>query len=424
MAIRLITKTTGRILAKTHCNMFYMGKGNNLYGGPYGIVPTEDDDPLGLVFSESALTVSIKPGQLYCYGRQCIIDEETQILDMHDWKRTDKCYGVVYLQIDLSDIVEQFCRFDLAYGTENYPDFNQSMNRSNLYKRGNGIYDVPIARFIYSPDGEGGKYFTKYEKVIPLLDEQARAGATSIEKIGGTKIESAFDDSLSLIKANNADHSEAAHTFGNVTIDQHLDKVWTGKRERLFTTYSDLVLSTTEKEAPVKIDFKHLMGAYVTCLHLVSSNPRRDVYLRFPADYLKSHVKEFSLDLLIKFSFDIELKKGITYSLGVPVPRTIDIRTFGTADNKKAFFTIQVYEGTIESDKVIPLAQMKMDDNGIKWNGLYSSPMTIYWNDMQWGFKLATPSMVTSTESGEWFYGNQGKYVYADFIYRDDVNVS
>lgn len=426
MAIRLITKATGRILAKTHCNMFYMGKGNNLYGNPYGIIPTEDEDPLGLVFSESTLTVSVKPGQVYCYGRQCIIDEETQILDMHDWKRTEKCYGVVYLQIDLSDIVEQFCRFDLAYGTENYPDFNQNMNHSNLYKRGNGIYDVPIARFIYSPDGEGGKHFINYMKVIPLLDEQARAVSTNIEKIGGMKIEDAFKNSLSLIKANSADHCESAHTIGDTIIGSHLEKVWTGKRVQ-FGSYKDTdFIEGTTKNIPVKIDRNHLQRMYIVGKSFVSSDPRRDTYIRFPAQIDRSWFKKENIDILIKLSFselmfnkedNIEVQE---LTIGVPLTEVFNKKT------NPVFLDIVIFkQSTLEYYKhIAPLAKITVTNNGIAWNGLFPGTFHYYSSDSTLSITLDSPSIVGSTKDGKWFYGNQGNGIYADFLYKGDVNVS
>ncbi len=420
MAIRLITKKTGKVLSRVHCIMFYIAKGDNINGKPYGIIPTGETDPLGLTLDNDStkLTVSINPGQLYCYGRQCIITEKTQILDMHDWPYSSKCFGTVYLRIDLTDTVDQYCYFGLASGKESYVDFNESQNHSNLYKRSSGIYDVPIARFIFDPSGPDGVYFSKYEKVIPTLDEQARAGTRQVQKIGTTSVSKIFDNGTGIITAENADKATDATYFNDTEIKSDLTNVWTGQRVKILTHSADNFKSTMSKTIPVKIDFDHLIKAFIISEHYTYSDIRRDVCLRFATQVRlpTGGVITASADVLakIKFNIDADFKQQKKYYIYLNPTSKLSFNQKGSV-----FWEL----GFSEKEQDINLAIVQVVSTGIYWKGLFGEKYIIEEGSTYYCI-LSTPEIVTADSSGNWFYGNQYKSVYVDFLYKGDVNVA
>lgn len=421
MAIRLITKKTGRLFAKTHCMMFYMGKGNNIYGKPYGIIPTSEEDPLGLTFDETNLTIYVNPGQAYCYGRQCIISEKTQVFDMHGIL-DGKCYATLYLRIDLSDIVDQFCTFSLVYGTEAFVDFDLEMKHSNLYKRGNGVYDVPIARFVYTAEAIDGKHFSNYEKLIPVLDEQARAVVDSPLAIGKTPTNEMFSGEKTEVRALQADMAKATNMIGSTRIYPTIDNVWTAQRVKILNQSVANFKSTTSKTIPIKIDFNHLVKAFISSEHyhyISSTNTRADICLMMHAK--SGLILKQEADIFFPLKFDLELEKNVMYYAGF---------------NRGSYFswTTQKYKTVViplsisKEELVNNLFMFKLTDNGIYWKGTYTENTTAEEVDGKIWATLGDISIVTATISDgtvkDWFYGNQGKSVYVDFLYKGDVNVS
>lgn len=421
MAIRLITKKTGRLFAKTHCMMFYMGKGNNIYGKPYGIIPTSEEDPLGLTFDETNLTIYVNPGQVYCYGRQCVVSEKTQVFDMHGIL-DGKCYATLYLRIDLSDIVDQFCTFSLVYGTEAFVDFDLEMKHSNLYKRGNGVYDVPIARFVYTAEAVDGKHFSNYMKTIPVLDEQARAVVTSPLAIGKTSTNEMFSGEKTEVRALQADMAKTTNMIGSTRIYPTIDNVWTAQRVKILNQSAANFKSTTSKTIPIKIDFNHLVKAFISSEHyhyISSTNTRADICLMMHAK--SGLILKQEADIFFPLKFDLELEKNVMYYAGF---------------NRKSYFswTTQKYKTVViplsisKEELVNNLFMFKLTDNGIYWKGTYTENTTAEEVDGKIWATLGDISIVTATISDgtvkDWFYGNQGKSVYVDFLYKGDVNVS
>lgn len=429
MAIKLITKKTGLLIAKTHCMMFYMGKGNNIYGKPYGIIPTSEEDPLGLTFDETNLTIHVNPGQVYCYGRQCVVSEKTQVFDMHGIL-DGKCYVTLYLRIDLSDIVDQFCKFSIVYGTEAFVDFDLDMKHSNLYKRGDGVYDVPIARFVYTAEAVDGKHFSNYEKTIPILDEQARAVATTPLSIGKTPTNEMFSGERTEVRALQADMAKTTNMIGSTRIYPTIDNVWTAKRVKIINQNSSSFAKTTSKTIPIKIDFNHLQYAFLMSeyYHRTSSSVL-SVCLKIHIDLFNTlgHITT-SGDVFSKLKFSTKLEKGQTYYVylvNLEITKdTTNLKTDKTSVVNLYISTrIDPYVGLITT-----IASFSLTDDGIRWNGEYS-PRTDIRNTKgiligRLGDLSIATAEITEGKVVNWFYGNQGKSVYVDFLYKGDVNVS
>lgn len=410
MAIRLITKKTGRLFAKTHCMMFYMGKGNNIYGKPYGIIPTSEEDPLGLTFNETNLTIYVNPGQVYCYGRQCVVSEKTQVFDMHGIL-DGKCYVTLYLRIDLSDIVDQFCKFSIVYGTEAFVDFDLEMKHSNLYKRGDGIYDVPIARFVYTAEAVDGKHFSNYEKIIPILDEQARAVVTSPLAIGKTSTNDMFSGEKTEVRALQADKAKATNMIGSTRIYPTIDNVWTAKRVKILDQSDYNFNSTKAITKSIKLDSSRLQYVFLEsdCLYTKTSNgvsKNYNLYMKFETNLTTS--------ILVKLNFGIRMQLGKKYFLGLD-----------GNNNNRIVNGYPIWKITIKEDRhtSVNLAWVMLTETGVQWQGLYNIDRREFVSGY---YLIGQPLLISGfDEDNMVFYeGPRGLNIYLDFLYKGDVNVS
>ena len=410
MAIRLITKKTGRLSPKTHCMMFYMGKGNNIEGKPYGIIPTSEEDPLGLTFDETNLTIYVNPGQAYCYGRQCVVSEKTQVFDMHGIV-DGKCYVTLYLRIDLSDIVDQFCTFSIVYGTEAYVDFDLEMKHSNLYKRTNGVYDVPIAKFVYTAEAVDGKHFSNYEKTIPVLDEQARAVADSPLAIGKTSTNDMFSGEKTEVRAIQADMAKTTNMIGSTRIYPTIDNVWTAKRVKILDQSDYNFNSTKAITKSIKLDSSRLQYVFLEsdCLYTKTSNgvsKNYNLYIKFETN--------LAISILVKLNFGIRMQLGKKYFLGLD-----------GNNNNRIVNGYPIWKITIKEDRhtSVNLAWVMLTETGVQWQGLYN----IDRREFVSGYYLIEQPLLISgfDEDNMVFYeGNRGLNIYLDFLYKGDVNVS
>lgn len=425
MAIRLVTKTGGRLSARVHSAFFHLAKGNSLKEKPYGIVPTKDyEDPFGLVFDNTELKVRIKPGQFSCYGRQCIVTEETEVVRMGDvYLTSDKLYMTVYARIDLNDQVFQNVELRYAYNTEAHVDFPKHQMAQNLYRKTNGLYDIPLARFVFhqNPTTSDG-YFTDYEKVIETFDDESRAVTKQTERIGSKSETRLFENDTFILKADHANHSKGASLISDTEISRYLDDVWTAKRVKILNQNSSSYEKTTSKTIPIKIDFDHLQYAFIMSeyYHRTSSSVL--------SVCLKIHVDIFdntggitrSGEVFSKLKFSTRIEKGQTYYVWFDRSFIMDsnLRTDKTA----------VIDLSVSTQRMgVTIASFSLTANGLKWNGEYSSGTFIRNGSGQiigkLGDLLVVTAEITKGKVVNWFYGNQGKSVYVDFIYKGGVTL-
>lgn len=420
MAIRLITKTGGRLSARVHSAFFHLAKGNSLKEKPYGIVPTKDyDDPFGLVFDNTELKVRIRPGQFSCYGRQCIITEETEAVRMGDvYLTSDKLYMTVYARIDLNDQVYQHVDIRYAYNTEAHVNFPQRQMAQNLYRKTNGLYDVPLARFVFhqNPTTPNG-YFTDYEKVIETFDDESRASTTQTERIGSKSASRLIENKVFTLKADHANHSKGAKLIGDTEIST-LDNVWTAKRVPLFLHSAVNFTKGNEINIPLTIDKSHLNRAYLMSDYCKITDARRDVCLRFATRVRvpTGGVMPPSSDVLVKLKMDHYIVLDYDYYVTVFPKSQIDFNKDGSVfwdlsiSSKEPFKTL------------ICLAKFRLSESGFHWEGMFDDSFTIQSGNTYYCV-LSAPEIVTADSSGKWFYGNQGKSVYVDFIYKGGVTL-
>lgn len=421
MAIRLVTKTGGRLSARVHSAFFHLAKGNSLKEKPYGIVPTKDyDDPFGLVFDNTELKVRIKPGQFSCYGRQCIVTEETEAVRMGDvYLTSDKLYMTVYARIDLNDQVFQKVDIRYAYNTEAHVDFPKQQIAQNLYRKTNGLYDVPLARFVFNqnpttPDG----YFTDYEKVIETFDDESRAATKQTERIGSKSEARLIDNGAFIPKADHANYSKGASLIGDTEISGDLENVWTAKRAPLFLHSAVNFTKGNEINIPLAIDKNHLSRAYLMSDYCKITDERREVCLRFATRVRvpTGGVMPPSSDVLVKLKMNYYVALDYDYYVTVFPKSQIGFNKDGSVfwdlsiSSKEPFKTL------------ICLAKFRLSESGFHWEGMFDDSFTIQ-SGGEYYCVLSAPEIVTSDSSGKWFYGNQGKSVYVDFIYKGGVTL-
>lgn len=424
MAIRLVTKTGRRLSARVHSAFFHLAKGNSLKEKPYGIVPTKDyEDPFGLVFDNTELKVRIKPGQFSCYGRQCIITEETEVVRMGDvYLTSDKLYMTVYARIDLNDQVFQNVELRYAYNTEAHVDFPKRQMAQNLYRKTNGLYDVPLARFVFhqnatTPDG----YFTDYEKVIETFDDESRAATKQTERIGSKSETRLLDNGAFILKADHANHSKGASLIGNTEINGNLDNVWTAKRVKILNQSAANFKSTTSKTIPIKIDFDHLQYAFIISeyYHYVESTGKHlQICLRLKVEH-PTAVKVAYLFIPLRFSIKMEMNEHYWGFIDKS-----QLFLWNSQKTREEVANLTISKQLMDSAYIFFAVTLTQD--GIRWNAYYSRGERVYIDGAIWGITRDLDVVTAEIKEGKvvnWFYGNQGKSVYVDFIYKGGVTL-
>lgn len=424
MAIRLVTKTGGRLSARVHSAFFHLAKGNSLKEKPYGIVPTKDyEDPFGLVFDNTELKVRINPGQFSCYGRQCIITEETEVLRMGDvYLTSDKLYMTVYARIDLNDQVFQNVELRYAYNTEAHVDFPKHQMAQNLYRKTNGLYDVPLARFVFhqnptTPDG----YFTDYEKVIETFDDESRAVTKQTERIGSKSEARLLDNGAFILKADHANHSKGASLIGNTEISGYLDDVWTAKRASLFLHSATNFNKENKNNISLPIDKNHLQYAFLTSEHhhyAETTGKHLQVCLRFRVDHPTAAKVAY---LFIPLRFNIKMEMNVPYWCFIDESQLF---LWNSQKTREEVANLTISKSLTNS--AFTFFAVTLTDDGIKWNGYFSRGESVYESPGVWGFAESieiVTAEITKGKVSNWFYGNQGKSVYVDFIYKGGVTL-
>lgn len=198
---------------------------------PYFIVPSSYENPLSLVFGDDG-SVKVTPGIVSCYGRFAKVSEETTVIDDITLEYAGpfpKVCVYIYLRFDLDDMFNGGCRFVTEYtktADRKKTMFPDGGYKDNLTRLGYGIYDVPIASFIYdSRATEKNMRFTGLQYYILPAEPGACLSADTIPddgKVGGTKastLEGALSDGSSLVPkhAHISSYSKTFGTKGNGT---------------------------------------------------------------------------------------------------------------------------------------------------------------------------------------------------------------
>lgn len=191
----LVTKKGIEVTAYLDSALYHngLGGGNEVIQSatrlvPYGILPSRYTNPFALVFDSVEKTAEIKPGVMVIYGRQIELTQQTLVYDFHSTSESVQIYCTVFMNLNLEDFTNETASILIEMNGANYKDFKKNMSQDNVYKKRHGIYQAPIARFIYTPaTGE----FSDYTLTLPIFQEGTRRTTNylSLEsKLNGVKL--------------------------------------------------------------------------------------------------------------------------------------------------------------------------------------------------------------------------------------------
>lgn len=297
MAIRpkLVTKAGGIVVSYHDASLFYATKGDgvdklqeSMPDTPYGIINSKyGQHSLELRFDEEELTCYIKPGVFHVYGRQIEITEELEVYDFHATVESRKMFCTVYAEISLEDYTHQMVSIKLDIAGASFKNFRVSGTQDDLYKLDHGVFQVPLARFTYTPVAE--THFQDSARVIPFLADETRNNAKNlIGNINNVPISTLMEmrlgvdntttgkfekaSNVAALQIYNSDPShkpgsggyslaQVAQKFGigpNAnTIDATLTNIYTTKRTTLFSL-NGLGESVYTLDKTITVDWDHL----------------------------------------------------------------------------------------------------------------------------------------------------------------------
>lgn len=233
--VNFINRKGTKVLAYSDTVIFYNGKGNGKIESqdkidpssekaPFGLIKTGNNQPFQVEFDSSNSAIYLNPGMLSVYGRQVQIKERIKVHGFRQDSLASKNYCTLYIEINLSDILNQTVRVVLTSSANGYEyDYGvNGSNRDNLYKYNNGIYRVPIAQFKFIPMDSNP--FSDLKYLIQDFDMSARESTRNLREdatITGRKIIGDLakkelhpyeDDLRFLVKADN---QEALNSYEN-----------------------------------------------------------------------------------------------------------------------------------------------------------------------------------------------------------------
>lgn len=297
MAIRpkLITKEGGVVVSYHDASIFYVTKGDgvdklqeSMPDTPYGIINSKyGQQSLNLRFDEEELVAYLKPGVFHVYGRQIEITEEIEVYDFHSTVESRKMFCTVYAEVSLEDYTQQRVTINLDIAGASFKNFRVSGTQNDLYNLDHGVFQVPIARFTYTPVAE--THFQDSTRVIPFLADECRNNAKNlVGTINQVPIPNLFEMLLGsenattgkLNKTSNVDalarynadptHQPGSGGYsvakeatkmgigqGSTAVDATLTNIYTTKRTTLFSL-NGLGESVYTIDKTITVDWAHL----------------------------------------------------------------------------------------------------------------------------------------------------------------------
>lgn len=299
--VNFVNQKGVKVLAYSDTVIFYNGKGNGRLESqdkidssseiaPFGLIRTGNIQPFQVEFDSVNLVVYLNPGMLSVYGRQIQLKEKIKVHDFHKDSLASDNYCTLYIEVNLSDILNQTARVVLTSSANGYEyDYGvNGSNRDNLYKYNNGIYRVPIAQFKFRPMDSNP--FSSLKYLIQDFDMSARESARNLKEestITGRKVlgyifvkerinnkeNLRFNGIADNKKALEAYENERVHdrysvgyswakesgSFGGVRIGSDLSNLITIKRVKLSDIYSGFATASMNgKMTYIGIDWAHL----------------------------------------------------------------------------------------------------------------------------------------------------------------------
>lgn len=229
--MKRITKTGTEITANDDARRYYMGNGNvhdlqnGKHEGAFFVVPGTHKNPFTITFGDD-YSVSVNPGSRMCYGRLINVNEAERVIDDITLDYIDssaKAYVYIYLQVDLDNLGEENAHFfhkyvkTLGNKEAKYPEIECD---DNLFELGFGIYDIPIASFLYNPKATDKSTMfgtpTYYFREPIAGEKETTNNLVSDGYIGSSSVSSVLDGLTNGEKLvpKRADYADYAPSFG------------------------------------------------------------------------------------------------------------------------------------------------------------------------------------------------------------------
>lgn len=469
--ITFINQKGKKVLAYPDTVIFYNGKGNGKIVSidkidfksdiaPFGLIKTGSTQPFKVEFDSAKPIVYLNPGMLSVYGRQVQLKEKIKVHDFSRDSLANDNYCTLYIEINLSDILNQTTRIVLTSSANNY-EYNYGVNgtnKDNLYKYNNGVYRVPIAQFKFKPiDNTFSdlKYLIQdfdmgaRESVINLSDNSSITGKKVVnevftkENING-KASLRFNGIADNKKALEAYENEKSHTknsagyswarqslgFGGIKINSSLSNLITIKRVKLSDIYSGFATkSMNGKRTYCGIDWAHLKKIR---LWFTSANFKAKI------NYQAKEIKSFGGIVYSSADADMSFLCRDYY------PRIVDNKI------RLALYGSYWTYGWGGMEVRLDIMDQPSDYNGEPtggWDGYLQTVGTplVEWQGSSHPFMFLTidgnyasfKTFGTTKEYSTWLGGlswawyiykdieitNAAGALYADFIYQGDVNI-
>lgn len=206
--MKRLTKTGNDITANEDARRYYMGNGNvhdlqnGKHEGAFFVVPGTYQNPFAITFGDD-FSVSVNAGSRMCYGRLINVSEAERVIDDITLDYIDssaKAYVYIYLRIDLDNLGEENAHFfhkyvkTLGNKQAKYPEIECD---DNLFELGFGIYDIPIASFLYNPKATDKSTMfgtpTYYFREPIAGEKETTNNLVSDGSIGSTSVSSVID---------------------------------------------------------------------------------------------------------------------------------------------------------------------------------------------------------------------------------------
>ena len=468
--ITFINQKGKKVLAYPDTVIIYNGKGNGKIVSidkidfksdiaPFGLIKTGSTQPFKVEFDSAKPIVYLNPGMLSVYGRQVQLKEKIKVHDFSRDSLANDNYCTLYIEINLSDILNQTTRIVLTSSANNY-EYNygvNSTNKDNLYKYNNGVYRVPIAQFKFKPiDNPFSdlKYLIQdfdmgaRESDINLSDNSSITGKKVVnevftkENING-KASLRFNGIADNKKALEAYENEKSHTknsasyswarqslgFGGIKINSSLSNLITIKRVKLSDIYSGFATkSMNGTRVYCGIDWNHLKTIR---LWFTNNNAKAKV------SYQAKEVASFGGIIYSSYDASMDFLKKDYY------PRIEDNKVSIALVGNYATYGFGSFEVRLSIDDCpreykgqgngwdeylqtygIPIVQYQFTAQPFMYltiEGNYASFKTIgttreystYLGGVNWSWYIYKDIEIT----------NAAGALYADFIYQGDVNI-
>lgn len=263
MSIRILTGDGKGILASDDSRRYFQGTGNvfsdyaNNLECPFFVVSDPKyKNPFSLNFNKDTRSVTLTPGIVSLYGHLIEAPEETTVIEDMTLEYVDffsKCYVYVFIHVDLDDVGDERATIVHSFQkTKGDTDaaYPESEDQDDMNSTGRGIYDIPVASFLYDPQSMGTDHmFTHVSYYRKAITPAEKEKASQVDNIGNSSADSILNQFLGNTmnyptKAKEADTCLAIGTEGYCTPIDNIS-FWTVDNGKMLCPFHTMIAGPT-----------------------------------------------------------------------------------------------------------------------------------------------------------------------------------